>query len=216
MKKIVLLLILITLFTSPAHADSMFGVTVTVNEPSIVQIAGDSPLPEVCEIEVQDSYTFNIDFQDVGEYMYEIKQISTKDDVILDDTVYILDVYVSRGTDGLICTATVNKSGDLEKEPEVIFENVKKENPEDPKDPEDPKPPEDPEKPKTPEDPEDPESPKSPEEPPSPPKDSTITQKVIQLVKTGDSTKIVPYAILLISALVGTLFVIKKGIKNEK
>lgn len=89
---------------------------------------GKAPMPEVASINAKanEEYMFGpIEFEEPGDYSYTISQVAVNDDrIILDETIYEVDVAVFVEADGSMWGSTaVSMEGSGSKEEIPVFEN---------------------------------------------------------------------------------------------
>ena len=100
-------------------------INIDVSLPSTVEITGDGYLPEQSKVDIETSHSFILNYTDVGEYTYQIKQIPKEDGIEYDSTIYDIHVSVVRENGCLIARMSVNISGEKEKETNISFNNTK-------------------------------------------------------------------------------------------
>ena len=114
----------------PASAAEAAEATLTVtvkNGPTtvVIEAVDDAPLPDETEIEVEDSADFVLKYNTPGIYQYSISQKpGAREDVIYDETVYNVTVYVVSDDSGDLSTSIVAvKEGSETKMGELGFVN---------------------------------------------------------------------------------------------
>ena len=186
-------------------AEAKIAVTVT-NGPTtvVIEAVDDAPLPEVTEVEVEDSAEFVLEYTDLGIYEYRISQkAGDEEDVTYDETVYDVTVYAVMEDEQFVTRLVVSVADSEDKLAEISFVNVLPE-------PE-PEPAPEPEPDPIPE-PEPTPAPEPESEPSSTPaqEHQQKTHSAKSGVKTGDVSYIPLYAGLIVVALLaltGWIFV---------
>ena len=144
---------------------------------------------------------FVLSYSEIGIFHYKIRQTDTElANVVLDKTVYNIDVYVEeRGQGSLYAEAVIYKENSSSKSGEAVFTNVKEPEPNT-------------------------EASKDKNNGNSGKNRNKKTNNVSELdtsgvpddIKTGDTTPILPYVIVLVSSLVVILLIVVKYFKSRK
>lgn len=168
--------LLLVLLVAPVHTMAegkgttlVIPFTVNYTPGTVIMEAGENaPGPEVASFDGAEEGAFTLSFSEPGDYAYQIWQKAGKDtNIIYDDTVYEVNVYVRVNDDGaLYCTVVVSTEDDEHKPGEIAFKNAPKPVVTPPAaDPTDPVAPTDPVKPTDPVAPTDPVKPTDPADP---------------------------------------------------
>ena len=132
MKKILTILLSVLILSIgmviPSYAEGSVSVDIpiTATTPSTIEITGESNLPDPATFNIEDKYTCTLTFSEMGTYNYQIKQVSAAEDVILDTTVYNVEVLVVK-EDGLKAYVSIYPDGETAKVESVDFNNTVKE-----------------------------------------------------------------------------------------
>ena len=131
LRSIAVCIIAILLMTTTVFAAEEFVSTDIAfhieNGPGTVTIEAlnDSPAPDELVIENIDKGAFIVTFSEPGDYQYRICQKpGNNDNIIYDETVYIVTVSVLRDDDGDLYTIlSINFENDSFKQDDIIFKN---------------------------------------------------------------------------------------------
>lgn len=99
------------------------SIPVKTNIGNIVEITGDSNLPEQPKVFVEGEYIFNISYSTPGEYKYKIKQATDTEGIIVDTKVYDIEVFVFQENNKLNSYVSAVIEGNKTKEFSIEFNN---------------------------------------------------------------------------------------------
>lgn len=99
------------------------SIPVKINIGNIVEITGDSNLPEQSKVFVEGEHIFNISYSTPGEYKYKIKQATDTEGIIVDTKVYDIEVFVFQENNKLSSYVSAVIEGNKTKEFSIEFNN---------------------------------------------------------------------------------------------
>ena len=123
MRRILSVLILtitaVCFFGISAHArdkgtvNAVIGVEITSGGTAVIEPGDRSPAPDKTRLTLKDGETgkFNITFSSAGEYDYTVTNVPDERDLIFDERVYKVKIYVDKTDDGLAPTYIVTRGG---------------------------------------------------------------------------------------------------------
>ena len=93
--------------------NAAIGVEIACGGTAAIVSGDNSPAPDKTRLTLNDGETggFNITFSSVGEYNYTVMNVPDERDLIFDEAVYKVKIYVDKAEDELVLTYVVTKGG---------------------------------------------------------------------------------------------------------
>lgn len=115
-------------FLIPAYAEEPVEVIIPISvngneQVEITAVTPNAPLPAETLITIEETGEIRFLIDDVGTYEYEVKQIPSQEELIYDETVWGVQVYVARSGEEKYVVLSTYRTGEDEKLDEINFHN---------------------------------------------------------------------------------------------